>query len=144
MGEDKLARTAQLVAVCASYGCELLVLSTCESARLGGPVVDDGTVLPTDLIAFTFPVDTTTATESIGCLFQELVRGRTIGEAMSAARALDTEDEYAFFNAVHLHRDGAQSLQIANAPPQACPPAPRCPGMELALSTMNAFAHWET
>jgi hypothetical protein len=32
-------RTARLVALCASYGCQLLVLSTCESARLGGPVM---------------------------------------------------------------------------------------------------------
>jgi hypothetical protein len=145
MGDDRLARTAQLVAVCASYGCELLVLSTCESARLGGPVVDDGTTLPADLIAFTFPVNTTTAMQSIGCLFREFVQGRTIADAMAAVRALDTEDEYAFFNAVHLHRDGAQSLQLPNAlPPPAGPLAPRCPGMELALSTMNAFAHWET
>lgn len=144
MGEDD-ARTAQLVAVCASYGCELLVLSTCESARLGGPLIDDGTILPADLVAFTFPVESTTATQSLRCLFRTLVEGRTIADAMAAVRALDTEDEYAFFNPVHLHREGAPSLQIANAgAPPAGAPAPRCPGMELVLSTMNAFAHWET
>lgn len=141
----QLARTAQLVALCASYGCKLLVLSTCESARLGGPVVDDGTILPADLIAFTFPVRTTTATQSIAVLFQELVRGRTVAEAIAAVRDLDSEDEYAFFNAVHLHRDRARSLRITNAvPPPVGPPAPRCPGMEVALSTLNAFAHWDT
>jgi hypothetical protein len=35
VGDDKLGRTAQLVALCASYGCKLLVLSTCESAVSG-------------------------------------------------------------------------------------------------------------
>jgi hypothetical protein len=35
IGRNQLARTAQLVALCASYGCKLLVLCTCESARLG-------------------------------------------------------------------------------------------------------------
>src|SRR5207253_5467662 len=89
-------RTAHLVALCASYGCQLLVLSTCESARLGGPVIDDGTILPADLIAFSFPVKTTTVTQSIACLFQELVRGQTIADSMAAVRAIDTEDEYAF------------------------------------------------
>ena len=58
IGHDQLARTAQLVALCASKGCKLLVLSTCESARLGSPVVGHGTVLPADLIAFSFPVKT--------------------------------------------------------------------------------------
>jgi len=141
----QLARTAQLVTMCASYGCKLLVLSTCESARMGGPVVDEGTILPADLIAFTFPVDTTTATDSITCLFQDLVQGRTVEEAMAAVRALDTTDEFAFFNAVHLHRERARSLRIANGvPPPAGPPAPRCPGMELQLGTLNGFAHWDT
>ena len=64
VGDDGYIRTAEIVALCASCGCELLVLSTCESARLGGPVVDDGTVLPADVIAFSFPVMTTTATQS--------------------------------------------------------------------------------
>jgi tetratricopeptide (TPR) repeat protein len=142
LGDGLRARTAQLVALCASYGCKLLILSTCESARLGGLVVDQRTILPADLIAFTFPVHSTTATNSIACLFQELVRGRTVEEAMTAVRALDTTDEYAFFNAVHLHRQRARSLRITNAiPPQAGSPAPRCPGMELQLSTLNTFAH---
>lgn len=145
LSHAQLARTAQLVALCASHGCKLLVLSTCESARLGGPVVDEATILPADLIAFTFPVKTTTATQSIAMLFQELVQGRTVDEAMAAVRALDTEDEYAFFNAVHLHRDRARSLRITGAvPPPNGPPAPRCPGMEQALSTVNSFAHWNT
>jgi tetratricopeptide (TPR) repeat protein len=144
IGRDQLARTAQLVALCASKGCELLILSTCESARLGGPVVDDGTILPADLIAFSFPVKTATATQSIACLFGELVRGHTIANAMAAVRAIDTEDEYAFFNAVHLHRDRARSLRITDAvAPPVGPPAPRCPGMETALGTLNAFAHWQ-
>jgi hypothetical protein len=77
--DDGYIRTAQLVALCASYGCELLALSTCESARLGGPVVDDGTVLPADVIAFSFPVMTTTATQSIECLLREVIRGQTVG-----------------------------------------------------------------
>ena len=142
LGDGRRAQTAQLVALCASYGCKLLILSTCESARLGGPVVDEGTILPADLIAFTFPVDSTTATNSIACLFQELVQGRTVQEAMTAVRALDTTDEYAFFNAVHLHRQRARSLRITNAiPPPTGSPARRCPGMELQLSTLNAFAH---
>ena len=62
---------------------------------------------------------------------------------MAAVRAIDTEDEYAFFNAVHLHRDRARSLRITGAvAPAEGPPAPRCPGMEMALGTLNAFAHW--
>ena len=141
-GHEQLARTAQLVALCASYGCKLLVLSTCESARLGGPVVDDGTILPADLIAFTFPVKTTTATQSIAVLFRELIQGQTVNEAMAAVRAIDIEDEYAFLNTVHVHRERARSLRITDAVPRLIgPPAPRCPGMEMALSTLNSVAH---
>jgi hypothetical protein len=142
--DDGYIRTAQLVALCASYGCELLVLSTCESARLGGPVVDDGTVLPADVIAFSFPVITTTATLSIECLLREIIRGQTIDEAMAAVRAIESDDEYAFFNAVHLHRSRARSLHITDAAPrQPGPPATRCPGMEFPLGMLNSFAHWE-
>jgi tetratricopeptide (TPR) repeat protein len=141
--DEGQVRTAGLVALCASYGCQLLVLSTCESARLGGAVIDDASVLPADLIAFSFPVKTTTATQSVARLLQELVRGQTIDDAMAAVRALDTEDEYAFFNAVHLHRGRARSLHIADAAPlPPAPPATRCPGMEIALGTLNSFAHW--
>jgi tetratricopeptide (TPR) repeat protein len=141
-GRDEIVPTAFLTAACASYGCKLLVLSTCESARLGGSVVDNQAILPADLIAFTFPVRTTTATRSIACLFQELVRGRTISEAMAAVRAIDVDDVYAFFNTVHLHRDRARSLRITDATPRPPgPPAPRCPGMELALGTLNSVAH---
>jgi tetratricopeptide (TPR) repeat protein len=142
--DDGYIRTAEIVALCASYGCELLVLSTCESARLGGPVVDDGTVLPADVIAFSFPVMTTTATQSIECLLRGVIRGQTVDEAMAAVRAIDSDDEYAFFNAVHLHRSRAGSLHISGAAPrQASAPATRCPGMEFALGWLNGYAHWE-
>lgn len=136
-------QTARLVAHCASYGCELLVLSTCESARLGGSVVSDGTVLPADVIAFTFPVKTTTATQSLECLIREVVRGQTIDDAMAAVRAIYNADEFSFFNAVHLHRSRARSLHVNNAVrrrPHTS--ATRCPGMEFALGWLNGFAHW--
>ena len=142
--DDGYIQTAEIVALCASYGCELLVLSTCESARLGGPVVDDGTVLPADVIAFSFPVMTTTATQSIECLLREVIRGQTIDEAMAAVRAIDSDDEYAFFNAVHLHRSRARSLHISDvAPRQPGASATRCPGMEFTLGWLNGYAHWE-
>ena len=142
--DDGYIRTAEIVALCASYGCELLVLSTCESARLGGPVVNDGTVLPADVIAFSFPVMTTTATQSIECLLGEVIRGRTVDEAMAAVRAIDSDDEYAFFNAVHLHRSRARSLHISVAAPrQRRTPATRCPGMEFTLGWLNGYAHWK-
>lgn len=137
-------RTAQLVALCTSCGCQLLVLSTCESARLGGPVIDDATIIPADVIAFSFPVESATATQSLACLFKELVRGKAINDAMAALRAIDTVDVYTFFNAVHLHRVHARSPRVTHAaPPPASPAATRCPGMELALGTLNSFAHWE-
>ena len=143
-GNDGYIRTGQLVALCAAHGCRLLVLSTCESARLSGPVIDDGTILPADIIAFSFPVRTTTATQSLACLFQELVRGQTIDDAMAAVRAIDTEDVYGFFNAVHLHRGRARSLHVTGAPPPPPgPPATRCPGMEISLGTLNGYAHWK-
>ena len=116
--DDGYIQTAEIVALCASYGCELLVLSTCESARLGGPVVDDGTVLPADVVAFSFPVMTTTAIQSIECLLRGVIQGQTVDEAMAAVRAIDSDDEYAFFNAVHLHRSRARSLHISNAAPR--------------------------
>jgi tetratricopeptide (TPR) repeat protein len=142
--DDERIRTAGIVALCASYGCELLVLSTCESARLGGPVVDDGTILPADVIAFSFPVMTTTATQSIECLLRGVIRGQTVDEAMAAVRAIDSDDEYAFFNAVHLHRSRARSLHISNvAPRPPGTPATRCPGMEPTLAWLNGYAHWE-
>jgi tetratricopeptide (TPR) repeat protein len=135
--------TAQLVELCAEHGCQLLVLSTCESARLGGPVIDDQTALPADLIAFSFPVKTTTAIQSIACLLQELVRGQSIDDAMTAVRALDIADEYAYFNSVHLHRWCSRSLRFKEeAPSLPAAPATRCPGMEMALGTLNSFAHW--
>lgn len=142
--DDGYVRTAEIVALCASYGCELLVLSTCESARLGGPVVDDRTVLPADVIAFSFPVMTTTATQSIECLLREVIWGRTVDEAMAAVRAIDSDDEYAFFNAVHLHRSRARSLHIGDAAPrEPGAPATRCPGMEFTLGWLNGYAHWK-
>ena len=120
------------------------MLSTFESARLGGPVVDDGTVLPADVVAFSFPVMTTTATRSIECLLREVIRGRTVDEAMAAVRAIDSDDEYAFFNAVHLHRSRARSLHISDAAPrQPGAPATRCPGMEFTLGWLNGYAHWK-
>jgi tetratricopeptide (TPR) repeat protein len=143
-GNQAYLRTARFVERCAFYGCKLLVLSTCESARLGGPVIDEGTILPADLIAFSFPVRTTTATQSLARLFQELVRGQTLDDAMAAVRAIDTVDEYAFFNAVHLHRGRARSLHITGAAtPPPGPPATRCPGMELDLGMLNGLAHCE-
>lgn len=143
-GRDGYLPTARLVTLCASYGCQLLVLSTCESARIGGPVINDATILPADLIAFSFPVRNTTAIQSLASMLQELVRGQTIDGAMAAVRAIDAEDEYTFFNAVHLHRRHARSLHVTDAaPPPPGPPATRCPGMELALGTLNSFAHWE-
>jgi hypothetical protein len=142
--DDRHLRTARLVALCASYGCQLLVLSTCESARLGGSIIDDDTALPADLIAFSFPVRTTTAIQSVACLLREFIRGQTIDDAMAAVRAIDSDDEYAFFNAVHLHRGRARSLHVTDAAPrQPGPPPTRCPGMEFALGMLNSFAHWD-
>ena len=61
---------------------------------------------------------------------------------MAAVRAIDTEDEYAFFNAVHLHRKRARSLRITDvSPPKPGSPATRCPGMEFDLGLLNGFAH---
>ena len=143
-GRDGDLPTASLVTLCASYGCQLLVLSTCESARISGPVINDATILPADLIAFSFPVRNSTAIQSLASLLQEVVRGQTIDDAMAVVRSIDTEDESAFFNAVHLHRRHARSLHITDpAPPPPGPPATRCPGMELALGTLNSFAHCE-
>jgi hypothetical protein len=140
--DNRQLQTAHIVELCTAHGCQLLVLSTCESARLSGPVIDDGSPLPADLIAFSFPVRTTTAIQSIACLLAELVRGRFVNDAMAAVRAIDTEDGYAFFNGVHLHRAGAPSLRIEGAaPPAPAPRATRCPGMELHLDTVNALAH---
>lgn len=139
---NTLLRASAFVAGIASYGCELLVLSTCESARLGGHVIDDGTALPADLIAFSFPVESTTATQGLACLLQEIVRCKSIDDAMASARAIDTEDEYAFFNAVHLHQKGARSLQLINTTPLSPGPrATRCPGMESTLCMLNGVAH---
>src|ERR1019366_8575534 len=68
---------------------------------------------------------------------------QSVDDAMAAVRAIDTEDEYAFFNSVHLHRWRARSLRIDGAAPAAVvAPATRCPGMEMALGTLNSFAHW--
>lgn len=140
--DGTLLRASAFVAGIPSYGCELLVLSTCESARLGGHVIDDGTPLPADLIAFSFPVESATATQGLACLLEEIVRGKTIDEALASARAIDTEDEYAFFNTVHLHRKGARSLQLTNTtPPSPGPRATRCPGMESTLCMLNGVAH---
>jgi tetratricopeptide (TPR) repeat protein len=141
---DENVRTADIVALCASRGCQLLVLSTCESARLGGPVVDEGTVLPADVVAFSFPVRTNTAIQSIECLLRELIEGQTVDHAMAAVRDIDSDDEYAFFNAVHLHRSRAKSLHIKDAAPKfPSAPASRCPGMESTLEWLNAYAHWK-
>ena len=142
--DDENVRTAEIVALCASRGCDFLVLSTCESARLGGPIVNEGTALPADVIAFSFPVMTTTATQSIERLLGGVIRGQTVDEAMAAVRGIDSDDEYGFFNAVHLHRSRARSLHINDAAPRLpSMPSTRCPGMESTLRWLNAYAHWE-
>lgn len=135
-------RTARLVELFAFYGCQLLVLSTCESARLGGPVIDHEACLPADVIAFSFPVRTTTAIESLKCFLQQLAAGETVVDASAAVRAIESDDEYAFFNAVHIHRRRSRSLHVTDANPRPHgPPTTRCPGMELALGRLNSFAH---
>ena len=135
--------TAQLVALCASYGCQLLVLSTCESARLSGPVIDDGTSFPQTSSRSRFPSGPQRQLgASRAC--SGVVRGQTVDDAMAVVRAIDTEDEMLSSMPCTCIVDRARSLRITDAaPPPPGPPATRCPGMELALGTLNSFAHWE-
>jgi len=126
-------------------------LWSCPRARVpawGGPVVDDGTILPADLIAFLVSgQNPQTATQSIACLFQEMVRGQTIAEAMAAVRRLSIlRTSMRFFNAgapaiaTALDRCASWTLCL----PAVGSPAPRCPGgWNSPLSTLNAFAHWD-
>jgi hypothetical protein len=74
--EGKL-ETRQLVRTAADLGCELLLLWTCESARLGVPLQfsDNTNEAPPDLISFTYPVSSGTAIRSIRVLFERLLAG---------------------------------------------------------------------
>ena len=135
--------TRRLAEWCAQYGCEILLLSTCEGGRFGGALLDGGSIMPRDVVSFTFPVKSRTATESVQRFLLELGRGCSVSEAMAAVRSIDTDDEFAFFNCVHLHRAKARSLHLPAATRRKNRRiATRCPGMELPLGTLNAFAHW--
>ncbi len=151
-GDDGNLRTGQLVGLCALYGCELLALSTCESARLGGPIVDDGTPLPADVIAFSFPVRTTTATQSLACLLREVIRGQTIDDAMAAVRALDAKENQYFTSTIMTAAAKSTVLTvsafrqvfavaIAFCPP-CLSPSGSCPKSRLMFRPASRLGAW--
>jgi tetratricopeptide (TPR) repeat protein len=113
--EGKL-ETRQLVRTAADLGCELLLLWTCESARLGVPLQfsDNTNEAPPDLISFTYPVSSGTAIRSIRLLFERLLAGDSVDLAADAARGVDYRDSYAFFNLVHYHQTGKDFFRLTN------------------------------
>ena len=140
--EGKL-ETQMLIRTAADSGCELLLLWTCESARLGVPLQfsEDTNQAPPDLLSFTYPVLSGTAILAIRLLFERLLAGDAVDLAADAIRGVDYRDPYAFFNLVHYHQTGAQFFQLRNAnPARHSHPTARCLGREFALTVLDVKA----
>jgi tetratricopeptide (TPR) repeat protein len=136
--------TEELVALAARHDCGLLLLWTCESARLGSGIVTTGLgkKLPVDVISFTYPVRSDTAISAAGNFISAIVEGQSSAEAVESIRDQDTEDVYSFFNVVHYHASGEPYFQID--PTQygsSSHSAPSCPGREEALLMLELEAH---
>ena len=136
--------TEELIALAGRFDCGLLLLWTCESARLGSGIVTTGTAkqLPADVITFTYPVRSDTAISAAQNFIRAIVRGQTCAEAVQSIRDQDTEDVYSFFNVVHYHASDEPDFRID--PTQygsSSQSAPACRGREEDLFKLDLEAH---
>jgi tetratricopeptide (TPR) repeat protein len=136
--------TEELIALVARYDCGLLLLWTCESARLGSGIVTTGVgkKLPVDVISFTYPVRSDTAISAARNFISAIVRGQSSAEAVESIRDQDTEDVYSFFNVVHYHAGGVPYFQIDPTKyGRSSHSAPSCPGREEDLAMLDLEAY---
>jgi tetratricopeptide (TPR) repeat protein len=136
--------TRQFVHIAADAGCSLLLLWTCESARLGTALnlSTEELTSPPDLISFTYPVAGGTALEAIKLLLEKLTAGLPADEAAAATRDVDFLDSYAFFNLVHYHHAGRPFFQLnAAGEVSHSASAPLCEGREFALTVLDVKSH---
>jgi len=132
--------TEELIALAARHGCGLLLLWTCESARLGSGIVTTGVGrrLPVDVISFTYPVRSDTAISAARNFISAIVQGQSSAEAVESIRDQDTEDVYSFFNVVHYHAGDNPYFQIDPTKyGSSSHSAPTCPGREEDLSMLD-------
>ena len=138
--------TTGLIRAAAICGCQLLVLSTCEGARIPPGLIlgGDNALLPRDVVSFTYPADSSTILEGLRILARTLLAGNDIADSIRSIRAMDSEDEYAFFNIVHYHASGQPFFRLPGAAaidPRVERPATRCPGREEDLLALDKIAH---
>jgi tetratricopeptide (TPR) repeat protein len=135
--------TEELIALAGRHDCGLLLLWTCESARVGSGIVTTGVGkrLPADVISFTYPVRSDTAISAARNFISAIVNGQSSAEAVEAIRGRDTEDVYSFFNVVHYHAGGGPYFRIDPAQyGGSSHSAPSCPGREEDLSMLDLEA----
>ena len=135
--------TGELIALAARHDCGLLLLWTCESARLSSGIVTTGVgkKLPVDVISFTYPVRSDTAISAARNFISAIVEGQSSAEAVESIRDQDTEDVYSFFNVVHYHAGDAPYFQIDPTEyGSSSHSAPSCPGREEALLMLELEA----
>lgn len=140
--EGKL-ETHELIQSTADCGCRLLLLWTCESARLGVPLqfLEKSNDVPPDLISFTYPVSSRTAILAVRILFERLLAGEAIDLAADAVRGVDYRDSYAFFNLVHYHQTGMPFFRLRRVNgSRDSHHAGRCAGREFALTVLDVKA----
>jgi hypothetical protein len=143
--------TASLVRLAGLCGCQLLVLSTCEGARLSSSLALQGKsmYLPADVVSFTYPANSSTILDSLRVLIRALVAGKSSADAIREVRGIETDDEYAFFNIAHYHAINQPFFQFPqemnlSSGLQTAPPAvrsPRCSGHEAELLGLDKIAN---
>jgi tetratricopeptide (TPR) repeat protein len=137
--------TEELIALAGKYECGLLLLWTCESARLGSGIAITGTNerLPVDVVSFTYPVRSDTAIAAASQFIRAIVEGQTSARAVGAIRDLSTaEDIYSFFNVVHYHVGDHPFFQIdAKRCGISSHSAPACGGREEDLFILDHEAY---
>ena len=150
-GVDAEVPTASLVRLAGLCGCEFLVLSTCEGARLSSSLALNGKkmYLPSDVVSFTYPANSSTILKSLRVLIRALLVGKNSADAIRDVRGIGSEDEYAFFNIAHYHALDQPFFELPRElivegdlrPPPATELAPPCRGHEADLLGLDKVAH---
>jgi tetratricopeptide (TPR) repeat protein len=137
--------TKDLIALAGKYGSGLLLLWTCESARLSSGIVtpDAGNKLPVDVISFTYPVRSDTAISAARQILKLIIEGRSSAQTVEAIRGERSGDDvYSFFNIVHYHTGGEPFFEVDPAAYSGSShSAPACPGREEDLLMLDSTAH---
>ena len=142
--------TASLVRFAGLGGCQFLVLSTCEGARLSSSFALEGKsmYLPADVVSFTYPANSSTLLECLRALVRALLAGNNSADAIRDVRGIESDDEYSFFNIAHYHAQNQPFFQMpkeviasAGSMVPSVGRSPRCGGHEADLLGLDKVAN---